>query len=151
METPTKVQMVQSSEIPALDVVKMLRGAGLRPTRQRVSLAKLLFGKGDRHTTAENLYEEALLANVPISLATIYNSLHQFTEVGLLRELAVDGTRTYFDTNTGDHQHFFLEAEGKMIDIPTPSLRVNGIPDLPKGKRVARVDVMIRLVDCDED
>lgn len=151
METPTNTYTVQAMNLPAPDVVKMLRGAGLRPTRQRVSLAKLLFGKGDRHTTAENLYEEALLANVPISLATIYNSLHQFTEVGLLRELAVDGTRTYFDTNTGDHQHFFLEDEGKMIDIPMPSLRVTGIPDLPKGKQVARVDVMIRLVDIADD
>lgn len=129
------------------DIIEMLRGAGLRPTRQRVSLAALLFGRGDRHTTAENLYEEAYKAGVRISLATIYNALHQFTEAGLLRELAVDGTRTYFDTNTGDHQHFFLESEGKMIDIPMPSLKVTGIPQLPKGKRVARVDVMIRLVD----
>ena len=129
------------------DIVDMLRGAGLRPTRQRVSLATLLFSRGDRHTTAENLYEEAHLAGVPISLATIYNALHQFTEAGLLRELAVDGTRTYFDTNTGDHQHFFIESEGKMIDIPAPSLKVTGIPDLPEGKRVDRVDVMIRLID----
>jgi len=131
------------------DIVDMLRTAGLRPTRQRVSLAALLFGRGDRHTTAENLYEEAHRDGVRISLATIYNALHQFTEAGLLRELAVDGTRTYFDTNTGDHQHFFIESEGKMIDIPTPSLKVTGIPDLPEGKRVARVDVMIRLVDDD--
>jgi len=129
------------------NIVDTLRRAGLRPTRQRISLATLLFAKGDRHTTAENLYEEAHLAGIPISLATIYNALHQFTESGLLRELAVDGTRTYFDTNTGDHQHFFIESEGKMIDIPTPSLKVTGIPDLPPGKRVDRVDVMIRLVD----
>lgn len=130
-------------------VLSMLRGAGLRPTRQRVALATLLFGKGDRHVTAEMLHEEAILERVPVSLATIYNALHQFTEAGLLRELAVDGTRTYFDTNTGDHQHFFLESEGEMIDIPSPGLKVTGIPNLPPGKKVTRVDVVVRLEDAD--
>ncbi|VAW18980.1 Iron-responsive regulator Irr [hydrothermal vent metagenome] len=141
------LQKLADRSISTSDIVDMLRGAGLRPTRQRVSLAALLFSQGDRHTTAENLYEEAHDAGVRISLATIYNALHQFTEAGLLRELAVDGTRTYFDTNTGDHQHFFIESEGEMIDIPAPSLKVTGIPDLPRGKRIDRVDVMIRLID----
>lgn len=131
------------------NVLEMLRSAGLRPTRQRMALATLLYSKGNRHITAENLYEEALLARVPVSLATIYNSLHQFTKAGLLRELAVDGTRTYFDTNTGDHQHFFIESDGEMIDILSPGLQVIGIPELPKGKKVARVDVMVRLEDIE--
>ena len=130
-------------------VLGMLRNAGLRPTRQRVALATLLYSKGNRHITAEMLYEEAIRARVPVSLATIYNALHQFTDAGMLRELAIDGTRTYFDTNTSDHQHFFIESDGEMIDIPSPGLRVSGIPEVPAGKRVARIDVVVRLADDD--
>src|SRR5262245_7982586 len=87
--------------------VEKLRKAGLRPTRQRLALAQLLFGRGDRHVTAEGLHEEAVGAGMPVSLATVYNTMHQFTAAGLLREVTVDGTRTYFDTNTGDHHHFY--------------------------------------------
>ena len=96
---------------------KRVRDAGLRPTRQRVALAHLLFAKGDRHLSAEELHEEALAAGVPVSLATVYNALHQFTEAGLLRILAVEGSKTYFDTNTSDHHHFFIEGENKVFDI----------------------------------
>ena len=98
-------------------VDKRVRDAGLRPTRQRIALAELLFAKGDRHLSAEELHEEALAAGVPVSLATVYNALHQFTEAGLLRILAVEGSKTYFDTNTSDHHHFFIEGENKVFDI----------------------------------
>ena len=97
------------------DIAKLLRGAGLRPTRQRVALAELLFATGDRHVTAELLHEEALERMVPVSLATVYNTLHQFTEAGLLREVAVEGAKTYFDTNTSNHFHFFCEDSGGLI------------------------------------
>ena len=94
-----------------------LRHAGLRPTRQRVELGRVLFAKGHRHISAEDLHAEAEAAGVRVSLATVYNALHQFTEAGLLREVAIDGTRTYFDTNVSDHHHFFVEGEGRLIDM----------------------------------
>src|SRR5512138_3945730 len=100
---------------PWHDVKSMLRDVGLRPTRQRMALGWILFAKGDRHLTAEMLYEEATKAKVPVSLATVYNTLHQFTEVGLLREVAVEGAKTYFDTNTSNHYHFFCEHSGRLM------------------------------------
>ena len=123
----------------------MLREVGLRPTRQRMALGWILFGKGDRHLTAEMLYEEATRAKVPVSLATIYNTLHQFTEVGLLRQVAVDGSKTYFDTNTTSHHHFFVEGENALVDIPDAEKIVGKMPDAPQGYEVARVDVIVRL------
>src|SRR5438046_10268371 len=96
---------------PWHDVKTMLRDVGLRPTRQRMALGWMLFGKGDRHVTAEMLYEEALKAKVPVSLATVYNTLHQFTDAGLLRQVAVDGSKTYFDTNVSLHYPFFIHTE----------------------------------------
>ena len=122
-----------------------LRKAGLRPTRQRLALAQLLFGKGDRHVTAERLHEEAVSAGVPVSLATVYNTMHQFTGVKLLREVTVDGTRTYFDTNTGDHHHFYCEDDGSLVDIDGASIAVAGLPQPPYGAKVERVDVIVRL------
>src|SRR5215831_20228412 len=101
------------------DVKGRLRQVGLRPTRQRVELAWILFAKGDRHVTAEMLYEEATKAKVLVSLATVYNTLHQFTDVGLLRQVAVDGSKTYFDTNVSQHHHFFVEGENDLLDIPS--------------------------------
>ena len=129
------------------NVPGMLRGAGLRPTRQRVALAELLFARGDRHVTAERLHEEAVSNDVPVSLATVYNTLHQFTEAALLREVAVEGAKTYFDTNTSNHCHFFCEGDGVLMDIPTEGLRVEGLPEPPEGMEVSRVDVLVRLVD----
>jgi len=123
-----------------------LRHARLRPTRQRVALAELLFAKGDRHLTAERLHEEAVSNDVPVSLATVYNTLHQFTEAGLLREVAVEGAKTYFDTNTSNHYHFFYEPDGVLMDIPTDGLNVEGLPEPPEGMAVSRVDVLVRLV-----
>lgn len=123
----------------------MLRQAGLRPTRQRLALAELLFGRGHRHLSAETLQQEALLAHVPVSLATIYNTLHQFTGVGLLREVAVDGSRTYFDTNTSDHHHFFIEDDNEVVDIPAGKIGSVRVPEAPPGFAISRVDVVVRL------
>ena len=130
---------------PVHDLRKKLRESGLRPTRQRVALGWLLFAKGDRHITAERLYEEATGARVPISLATVYNTLHQFTEAGLLREIAVDGSKTYFDTNLSNHHHFLVEDTNQLVDIPGSHIEVGALPDAPEGMEVARVDVIIRL------
>jgi Fur family iron response transcriptional regulator len=125
--------------------VEKLRTAGLRPTRQRVELAGLLFKGPHRHVTAESLHDEAASQDMKISLATIYNTLHQFTHAGLLRQVIVDAARGYFDTNTGDHQHFFLEEEGRLIDIPGDSISVSGVPMPPAGLAVDRVDVVVRV------
>lgn len=133
------------SGCPFNDLRQKLRGAGLRPTRQRVSLGWLLFAKGDRHVSAEILYEEALRARVPVSLATVYNTLHQFTEAGLLRELAVDGAKTFFDTNISDHHHFFVDGEENVIDVPGTAIEVSALPPAPEGFEIARVDVVVRL------
>jgi Fur family iron response transcriptional regulator len=133
--------------VPAHDIAERLRAAGLRPTRQRVALARLLFDGCDRHVTAEVLHEEALARKVPVSLATVYNTLHQFTEAGLLREVAVEGAKTYFDTNTSNHYHFFCEDSGKLVDIETRSIRIEGLPEAPDGMAISRVDVLVRLVN----
>ena len=113
---------------PWHDVKAKLRDVGLRPTRQRMALGWILFGKGDRHITAEMLYEEATKAKVPVSLATVYNTLHQFTDVGLLRQVAVDGSKTYFDTNNSQHHHFFVEGENALLDIPDTDVVVGKTP-----------------------
>jgi len=107
----------------------MLRQVGLRPTRQRMALGWILFAKGDRHLTAEMLYEEATKAKVPVSLATVYNALHQFTDVGLLRQVAVDGSKTYFDTNVSDHHHFFVEGEKRAGRHPERGCRARQAAD----------------------
>jgi Fur family iron response transcriptional regulator len=122
-----------------------VREAGLRPTRQRIALAEMLFAKGDRHLSAEELHEEALSAGVAVSLATVYNALHQFTEAGLLRILAVEGSRTYFDTNTSDHHHFFVEGENRVVDIEGGPVTVSNLPAPPEGMEIANVDIIVRL------
>ena len=130
---------------PWHDVLALLRQVRLRPTRQRMALGWILFAKGDRHLTAEMLYEEATKAKVPVSLATVYNTLHQFTEVGLLRQVAVDGSKTYFDTNVSDHHHFFVEGDNELVDIPNAEVMLDRLPSAPAGYEVARVDVVVRL------
>jgi Fur family iron response transcriptional regulator len=125
--------------------IKRLRTAGLRPTRQRLDLAAALFRGGDRHVTAESLHAEMTEIGAQISLATVYNALHQFTAAGLLRQVVVDAARSYFDTNIGNHQHFFVEDEGLLIDIPGDSIAVAGVPTPPKGLAVDRVDVVVRV------
>ncbi len=124
---------------------KLLRKAGLRPTRQRVALASLLFNGEDRHVTAEMLYDEVQARKVPVSLATVYNTLHQFTQAGLLREVAVEGSKTFFDTNTSNHYHFLCEDSGELLDIEHGDIRIEGLPEIPEGMAVSRVDVLIRL------
>ena len=122
-----------------------LRAAGLRPTRQRLELAAHLFAGSDRHVTAESLHDEVMGAGIKVSLATVYNTLHHFTAAGLLRQVVVDAARGYFDTNIGDHQHFFLEDEGTLIDIDGDAIRVAGVPTPPTGMTVDRVDVVVRV------
>jgi Fur family transcriptional regulator, iron response regulator len=127
------------------DIEVKLRHYGLRPTRQRVALGDLLFAKGDRHLTVEELHDEAVIAGVPVSLATVYNTLHQFTEAGLIRVLAVEGAKTYFDTNTSDHHHFFVEGRNEVLDVPVNNLQIGNLPEPPEGMEIAHVDVIIRL------
>jgi Fur family iron response transcriptional regulator len=136
---------LRPSACVARDVGGMLRGVALRPTRQRIALGRLLYAKGDRHVTAEILHEEAMRARVPVSLATVYNTLHQFTEAGLLREVAVDGAKTYFDTNVSDHHHFLVEGENQLMDIHGDHMTVAGLPEAPEGMEIARIDVVVRL------
>ena len=130
---------------PFHDVREMLREVGLRPTRQRLALGWILFAKGDRHLTAEMLHEEVLRARFPVSLATVYNTLHQFTEVGLLREVAVDGSKTYFDTKVSEHHHFYVEGDNRLLDIPDADLLVDKLPAPPEGYELSRIDVVVRL------
>jgi Fur family iron response transcriptional regulator len=126
-------------------VLDRFSAAGLRPTRQRLALARLLFQGHDRHIAAEELHAEAVAASVRVSLATVYNTLHQFTEAGLLREIVVAGGRSYFDTNVSDHHHFFFEDSGRLEDIPGHLVAIATLPDPPPGTSVRRVDVIIRV------
>ncbi len=120
---------------PFANAIELLRAAKLRPTRQRLALSRLLFEKGDRHVTAEQLHGEALAASVLVSLATVYNTLHQFIAAGLLREVVVNPGRSYFDTNTADHHHFFFEDTGRLLDIPSDRIGVTDLPQPPHGAR----------------
>src|SRR5271170_8144471 len=122
-----------------------LRAAGLRPTRQRLALARLLLENGNRHVTAEQLHSEALAASIPVSLATVYNTLHQFIQCGMLREVVVEPGRSYFDTNIDDHHHFFCESSGMLQDIPSELVSVGNLPPPPPGAEIRRVDVIIRI------
>ncbi|MCU9838160.1 transcriptional repressor [Ruegeria sp. WL0004] len=123
-----------------------LVAAGLRPTRQRVALAELLVGDGKhRHVTAESLFDSAKSRGAAVSLATVYNTLRAFCEAGVLQEITVDGSKSYFDTNTYDHPHFFWEDEGRLSDAPSDQLVIHRLPDAPDGVEIASVDVVIRL------
>ena len=130
---------------PFSHALDRLRSASLRPTRQRLALAKLLFDGCDRHISAEQLHSEALSNNIRASLATVYNTLHQFTDVGLLREIVVDAGRSYFDTNTSNHHHFFYEKSGRLCDIPAEMVGLTRVPDAPEGFTITRVDVIVRV------
>jgi Fur family transcriptional regulator, iron response regulator len=131
--------------LPSATALARLRSVGLRPTRQRLALARLLLGNEDRHITAEQLHGEAVDADIRVSLATVYNTLHQFTDAGLLREVVVEPGRSYFDTNTTDHHHFFCDADGRLQDIPGEDVMVSGFPLPPLGTEICRVDVIIRV------
>jgi Fur family iron response transcriptional regulator len=136
---------MNSSNRPFSQVHDILRKAGLRPTRQRLGLARLLFENDDRHVTAEQLHTEATGANLRVSLATIYNTLNQFTGAGLMREVVVEPGRSYFDTNTTDHHHFFHEDTGRLLDIPGDAISVSKVPEPPAGTHVERVDIIVRI------
>jgi Fur family transcriptional regulator, iron response regulator len=135
-----------TSERTASDLTARLRVAGLRPTRQRLLLARLLLENGDRHVTAEQLHAEAASRERRVSLATVYNTLHQFVEAGLLLKVVVEPGRSYFDTNTADHHHFFCEPAGLLQDIPAASLRVDGMPLPPAGTEIRRIDIVVRVM-----
>ena len=132
------------TNVPGM-IAEKLRAAGLRPTRQRLALAKILFGNGDRHVSAEDLHREACAAKVLVSVATVYNTLNQFTAAGLLREVAIEGDRSFFDTNTSNHFHFYHEKEGRLFDIGTDNLEIKGLPTAPEGTEIDRIDVIVRL------
>jgi len=143
-ETAAYIKVMELSLICS-DAAERLRAAGLRPTRQRLALASLLFDDGDRHVTAEHLHGEAEARVIRVSLATVYNTLHQFTEAGLLREVVVEPGRSYFDTNVSDHHHFFCESTGRLQDIPGELVIVGQLPQPPEGAEIRRVDVIIRI------
>ena len=134
-----------ANQRPYSSLIERLKAVGLRPTRQRLALARLLQDGGDRHLSAEQLHEEALAAKVRVSLATVYNALHQFTAAGLLREVVVEPGRSYFDTNVEDHHHFYFEDSGRLEDIPGDQVSLANLPTPPKGSRLSRVDVIIRV------
>lgn len=126
----------------------LLRDAGLRPTCQRLALARHLFsGSADRHVTAEELHGEVTGSGVSLSLATVYNTLHQFCEAGLLRELVIEPGRTHYDTNTRPHHHFYYRGKGRLEDIPAGSIQISGLPDAPGGCRVVDTQLVVMLED----
>lgn len=132
-------------------MLRRLKDAGLRPTRQRLALGKLLFDSGDRHVTAEGLHGEVTSKGIKVSLATIYNTLNQFTESGLLREVVVAPGRSYFDTNVSDHHHFFYEDDGSLQDIPGDQVALAALPAAPSDAEVARVEVIVWLRRANEN
>ena len=130
---------------PYSQVLGRLRAIGLRPTRQRLALAKLLFEGEERHVTAELLHSEAVDAGIKVSLATVYNTLHQFTEAGLLKEVIVDSNRTYFDTNISDHHHIFFKEDEILADLTSEDLVISSLPEVPEGKKISAVNVVIHM------
>ena len=127
------------------DCVDLLRRAGLRPTRQRLMLGAFLFLNGGRHVTAEMLHAEAVDANMQISMATVYNTLNQFTEAGLLRQIGVDGSKSFFDTNPSTHHHFYVDHEDRLLDVPEPGVEIDQLPQPLLGYEISRVDVIVHL------
>ena len=127
------------------DCRDLLRQAGLRPTRQRMMLGEFLFSNGGRHVTADMIYTEAATANMPISRATVYNTLNQFTEAGLLRQIGIDGTKSFFDTNPGAHHHFFVDHEDRLLDVPAPGVEIDRLPEPLPGYEISRIDVVLHL------
>ena len=141
----TKMLLRLRSSDAAGEMRTKLRQVGLRPTRERLALGALLFSGGNRHVSAEMLFEEANQAKVDVSLATIYNTLKQFTQAGLLRQVAIDGSKSYFDTNNTEHNHFYIEERGELIDISPTEGVVGNAPTPPDGYEIVRIDVVVRL------
>lgn len=132
---------------PYSKALRCLQGVGLRPTRQRLALAKLLFDGDDRHVTAEVLHHEVTETGAKVSLATVYNTLHQFTEAGILKEVIVDSNRTYFDTNIDDHHHIYFKDEEKLKDVSAEELVISALPDVPEGKKISGISVVVHMED----
>lgn len=130
---------------PYAKTIDSLRKAGLRPTRQRVGLSYLLFNRGDRHVTADQLHSEAEAAGLKVSLATVYNTLHQLCDAGLLAEVVAEPGRSYFDTNNSGHHHFFNVDTGELVDIPADSVAAPALPNAPEGTVIEQVDIIIRV------
>ncbi len=126
-------------------IEQILLSANMRPTRQRLALVHLLFRNSEQHVTAEMVFEEAMRARIPVSLATVYNTLNHLTEAGLLRSLSVDGTKTYFDTNATAHHHFYFENTHELLDIDDTEMSLAAMPKIPEGYEIARVDALVRL------
>lgn len=133
---------------PFATAMRQLKSSGLRPTRQRLALAKLLFETGPRHVTAEEVFQEARQAGIPVSLATIYNTLHQFTAAGLMTEVVVGTGQSYFDTNPTSHWHFFDRSTGEIVDVPEEAIEFSRLPEPPPGKVIERIDVVVRVRDA---
>ena len=133
------------------DYVERLKQVGLRPTRQRVELLNLLCSKGDRHVTPESLHVEARDAGIRVSLATVYNTLNQFTDNGVLQRLITEAGVTWFDTNVTDHHHFYDEQTGELTDFPAELLSVSRLPDPPSGKAVSAVSIVVRISESAQD
>jgi Fur family transcriptional regulator, iron response regulator len=134
-----------TSGCPMSNVKAKLRDAGLRPTRQRIMLGWMLFAKGHRHVSAETLFEEAARARASLSLATVYNTLRQFSDSGLIRQVHVGAGKAYFDTNTGEHHHFVVEGEDEVFDVEDEPVQIGALPKAPPGFAIAGVDVIVRL------
>jgi|TARA_B110000116_G_C16243285_1_gene318999 Fur family iron response transcriptional regulator len=144
LETMATVDQ-KKSEMGDAVLADRLREVGLRPTRQRMALVDILLSQGNRHMTAESLYSEATSQGAKVSLATVYNALHTFTAKGLLREISIDSTQSYFDTNTKEHHHFYFEKSGKLEDIEPNHVKLSRVPNAPDGMSISRVDVVIRV------
>lgn len=142
---PKRMFGSEDSNLIRQDCADLLRRSGLRPTQQRLLLVECLFSKDGRHVAADTLYMEATSAGTNVSLATVYNTLKLFTEVGLLRRIGVDGTKSYFDTNPTGHHHFFMEQENRLLDVPEPGVLIDTLPQPLPGYEIASVDVVVHL------
>jgi Fur family transcriptional regulator, iron response regulator len=128
-----------------MTIVSKLQSAGLRATPKRIAIGGLLLDGVDRHVTADDVAAMARKAGVRVSLATVYNTLNQFVAAGLMKRIILDTDRTYFDTNVSEHHHLFFEDAGRLHDVPGDSIRVEGLPPLPKGAKVRSIDVIVRM------
>tara|TARA_B100000686_G_C15782760_1_gene475812 strand:- start:32 stop:481 length:450 start_codon:yes stop_codon:yes gene_type:complete len=126
------------------NAINKLEKKGIRATKQRRILAKLIFDKGKRHISAENLFDEVKKEERKISMATIYNTLKQFTSLGLIREIVVDQNKSLYCNNNQSHYHLYIEDESKVVDIPTKNIDLN-IPSIPACLQLHNIDVIVRI------
>ncbi|RWR05255.1 transcriptional repressor [Sinirhodobacter populi] len=143
--TPMFQEATIERNAPKTKGVHLLEAAGLRVTRSRRAIADILFGKSYHHFTADEIFAAAMETGQRLSLATVYNTLSDFAAHGLIRRLATVGGAAQFDIGTGDHHHFHIEADNRMIDIPPDEIGFARLPVPPQGYRIANIDVVIRL------